>query len=43
MSAIILRKNLVSYCRLSPLNLIGADALSLLNSSPVSKSDYVEF
>lgn len=41
MSPIILRKNLMSYSRLSPINLITADALSLLYSSPVSKS--VEF
>lgn len=43
MSPIILRKNLVSYGRLSPRNLIAADVLSLLYSSPVSKSDYVDF
>lgn len=43
MSPIILRENLMSYRRLSPLNLITADTPSLLYSSPVSKSDYVEF
>lgn len=39
MPPIILKKNLVSYSRPSPLNLITADMRSILYSSPVSKWD----